>query len=193
MHVLCLSRNQPWYVRPTLVSKSFCFALIFSVNHLLRRRSNPFSRTICPFLLTRQNTLRYDCQYGIGCMGMEKKAETWYVPPCITAFLNHFLQFSEEPARSRMHPFWWQKHQKGRKKGHACRVRLVKTVGPFFFGLIFSGPFVTWSVKDLVSHQFGTINSCMIKWCAQKSFKLITQIRATRWLTKDPSTIWICP
>ena len=24
------------------------------------------------------------------------------------------------------------------------------------FGLIFSGPFVTWSVKDLVSHQFGT-------------------------------------
>ena len=104
MHVLCLSRNQPWYVRPTLVSKSFCFALIFSVNHLLRRRSNPFSRTICPFLLTRQNTLRYDCQYGIGCMRMEKKAETWYVPPCITAFLYHFLQFSEEPARSRMHP-----------------------------------------------------------------------------------------
>ena len=117
-------------------------------------------------------------------MGMEKKAETWYVPPCITAFLYHFLQFSEEPARSRMHPFWWQKHQKGRKKGHACRVRLVKTVGPFFFGLIFSGPFVTWSVKDLVSHQFGTINSCMMKWCAQKSFKLITQIRATRWIPK---------
>ena len=45
------------------------------------------------------------------------------------------------------------KASKKEKKGRADD---VKTVGPFFFGLIFSGPFVTWSVKDLVSHQFGT-------------------------------------
>ena len=183
MHVLCLSRNQPWYVRPTLVSKSFCFALIFSVNHLLRRRSNPFSRTICPFLLTRQNTLRYDCQYGIGLHGNGKESRN-----LIRSAMHHglplpfFTIFWGASKKQNASPFWWQKHQKGRKKGHACRVRLVKTVGPFFFGLIFSGPFVTWSVKDLVSHQFGTINSCMMKWW---SFKLITQNRATRWPTKD--------
>ena len=88
MHVLCLSRNQPWFVRPTLVSKSFCFALIFSVNHLLRRRSNPFSRTICPFLLTRQNTLRYDCQYGIGLHGNGKESRN-----LIRSAMHHGLPF----------------------------------------------------------------------------------------------------
>ena len=95
------------------------------------------------------NTVYYRPVHGNG----KKRNESWYVP-CITRLLPFFTIFW---GGKQMHLSWWQKHQKGGKKGHAAsRVSLVKTVGPFFFGLIFSGPFVTWSVKDLVSHQFGT-------------------------------------
>ena len=184
------TRNQPWYVRPTLVSKSFCFALIFSVKQLLLKS---LSQSIFKDNLsisaykTKYFALRLSIWYKAAWEWKRKQYGN-----LIRSAMHHglplpfFTIFWGASKKQNASPFWWQKHQKGRKKGHACRVRLVKTVGPFFFGLIFSGPFVTWSVKDLVSHQFGTINSCMMKWCAQKSFKLITQIRATRWPTKDP-------
>jgi len=85
---------------------------------------------------------------------MERRQRNLILHPSYTIFYN-FLRSQQKQSKC-IHPDGKSIKKEGKKGNAASRVSLVKTVGPFFFGLIFSGPFVTWSVKDLVSHQFGT-------------------------------------